>query len=331
MNFNLGEQYNFLEENEILNNNIALLCYGGSHAYGTNIATSDVDIRGIASLMRDNVILCNDFETFVETTTDTTIYSLNKIIHLLTNANPNVIEMLGCKDEHYIYLNDIGKLLLQHKHLFLSKKCIHSFGGYSHAQLMRLKNNLARYNMTQPEKQEHIKTSMLSAAGLFEKQYPKYNSSCLSIYTDKPDKNQEETEIYADVTLKRFPVKDFKSMINEIANVQKQYEKTNHRNKKKDDLHLNKHMMHLIRLYIMCIDILVNEDIVTYREKEHDLLMDIRNGVFLKDGNVTKEFWDMLDYYKEKFKHAAAHTKLPDEPNKKEIDKLLIDMYEMVL
>lgn len=88
MNFNLGEQYNFLEENEILNNNIALLCYGGSHAYGTNIATSDVDIRGIASLMRDNVILCNDFETFVETTTDTTIYSLNKIIHLLTNANP---------------------------------------------------------------------------------------------------------------------------------------------------------------------------------------------------------------------------------------------------
>lgn len=47
--------------------------------------------------------------------------------------------------------------------------------------------------------------------------------------------------------------------------------------------------------------------------------------------NVTKEFWDMLDYYKEKFKHAAAHTKLPDEPNKKEIDKLLIDMYEMVL
>lgn len=69
----------------------------------------------------------------------------------------------------------------------------------------------------------------------------------------------------------------------------------------------------------------------TSREKEHDLLMDIRNGVFLKDGNVTKEFWDMLDYYKEKFKHAAAHTKLPDEPNKKEIDKLLIDMYEMVL
>ena len=46
---------------------------------------------------------------------------------------------------------------------------------------------------------------------------------------------------------------------------------------------------------------------------------------------MTKEFWDMLDYYKEKFKHAAAHTKLPDEPNKKEIDKLLINMYEMVL
>lgn len=33
--------------------------------------------------------------------------------------------------------------------------------------------------------------------------------------------------------------------------------------------------MHLIRLYLMCLDILEREEIVTLREKDHDLLMDI--------------------------------------------------------
>lgn len=39
-----------------------------------------------------------------------------------------------------------------------------------------------------------------------------------------------------------------------------------------------KHMTHLIRLYMMCIDILEKEEIITYREAERALLMRIRNG-----------------------------------------------------
>lgn len=38
---------------------------------------------------------------------------------------------------------------------------------------------------------------------------------------------------------------------------------------------LGKHMAHLIRLYMMCIDILEKEEIITCRDKEHDLLMSI--------------------------------------------------------
>lgn len=43
-------------------------------------------------------------------------------------------------------------------------------------------------------------------------------------------------------------------------------------------------MMHLIRLYMMCLDILERKEIVTFRAKEHELLMSIRNGEYL-DGN----------------------------------------------
>ena len=45
------KQYDFLRDDKSLGNNgsnIILLTLGGSHAYGTNIETSDVDIRGCA-------------------------------------------------------------------------------------------------------------------------------------------------------------------------------------------------------------------------------------------------------------------------------------------
>ena len=44
----VSEKYNFLRTNEHLGDNIILLTLGGSHAYGTNIEGSDIDIRGIA-------------------------------------------------------------------------------------------------------------------------------------------------------------------------------------------------------------------------------------------------------------------------------------------
>ena len=79
-------EYDFLEKNEHLGNNIILLGLGGSHAYGTNTETSDLDIRGCA-LNRKNEILTNEnFEQFVNEETDTTIYSFNKLISLLSNS-----------------------------------------------------------------------------------------------------------------------------------------------------------------------------------------------------------------------------------------------------
>ena len=42
------KEYDFLRTNEHLGSNIILLGLGGSYAYGTNVAGSDLDIRGVA-------------------------------------------------------------------------------------------------------------------------------------------------------------------------------------------------------------------------------------------------------------------------------------------
>ena len=139
-----GNSYGFLTENEHLGDMICLIGLGGSHAYGTNVPESDLDIRGIAVNHPYDMLTNSNFEQVCDSTTDTTIYSFNKMISLLSQCNPNTIEILGLKPDHYLYLDEIGQKLLDNKHLFVSKRCINTFGGYAYAQLRRLDNKAAR-------------------------------------------------------------------------------------------------------------------------------------------------------------------------------------------
>ena len=100
-------EYDFLRTDERLKGRLIFLTFGGSHAYGTATETSDVDIRGCAFNSRSDLIGMSRFEQVVETGTDTTVYSFNKLIGLLCDCNPNTIEMLGCKQEHYLMFSPV--------------------------------------------------------------------------------------------------------------------------------------------------------------------------------------------------------------------------------
>ena len=134
-------EYDFLCTNKHLGNNIMLLTLGGSHAYGTAISTpeycSDLDIRGIFAPRIEELLGLSRYEEFENKITDTVIHSLDKVINLMINANPNVIEMFGTKPEHIFKLSEEGKMLKDNFNLFLSRKATHSFGGYAQQQLRR--------------------------------------------------------------------------------------------------------------------------------------------------------------------------------------------------
>lgn len=324
-------EYQFLKDNPHLGSHITLLGLGGSVSYGTNLPESDIDIRGVATNSCSDLLGLTNFDQVVDNATDTTIYSLNKIVRLLLNCNPNVIELLGLRPEHYLYIGDIGQKLLDNKVLFLSQRAVYSFGGYASQQLMRLKNNLARYSVSDNEKEQHILATLQRSMRSFEERYNDFGAGSIQLYIDQSDREEMDTEIYMDVQLKHYPLRDYKFIWSEMNTIVKDYSKIGKRNKKKDDAHLAKHMMHLLRLYMMCLDILQKGEIITYRENEHALLMDIRNGYFLDNGTVKQEFWDLLASYEKQFAIAVEKTKLPMNPDYEIINKLMIDMNKVAL
>lgn len=320
-------EYNFLKENEHLSNNVILLGFGGSHAYGTNNENSDVDIRGIATRSKRDILTGYDFEQVVNVDTDTTIYSFDKIIKLLCSCNPNTIEMLGLEPWQYIYLTDAGKMLIENRKMFLSKRAIHSFGGYANAQLRRLENKSARL-VSQSQQETHILKSIEHASVDFKLKYFDHPEDAIKLFVDRSFREDYDSEIYMDVTLSHYPLRDFKDMWSEMHSIVKSYSKIGKRNENAIEHNkLGKHMMHLVRLYLMCFDILEKGEIITYRDKDHDFLMSIRNGAYLDENKQPiPEFYKMIDKYEKKLDYLKDHTKLPNDVDMKKVNDLVAEI-----
>ena len=327
-----GPDYDFLRNNEHLGSNIILLGLGGSYAYSTNVATSDLDVRGCALNKKEELLTNQNFEQFINEETDTTIYGFNKLIALLTSVNPNTCELLGLKPEHYLHIHPIGHELLDNTHMFLSKRAVYSFGGYANSQLRRLDNKAARL-VGQTEREQHILSSINNAYYTFPEKYFSFPEDSIKLYIDKSHQEDFDTEIYMDINLKHYPLRDYKSMWSEMNNIVKDYSKIGKRNKHAvEHGKLSKHMMHLVRLYYMCFDILENEKIITYREKEHDLLMDIRNGKYLDENKQPiPEFFEMVNELEKRLEYDAENTSLPDSPDYKRINEFVMSVNERIV
>lgn len=325
------ESYDFLRK-EPLKDHIILLGLGGSYAYGTQNDGSDIDVRGIATHSATDILTRKGFEQVVNEATDTTVYSIEKIVNLLSNCNPNTIEMLGLEPWQYVYINEIGQNLIDNADMFLSKRAIHSFGGYANAQLRRLQNKAVR-SVEQEQREIHILNSIENAKYTFPEKYFDCQEDSIRLYIDKAVNPDCSTEIFMDVNLTHYPLRDYKSMWSEMHSIAKEYAKIGARNKKAIEAgKLSKHMMHLVRLYLMCFDILEHGKIVTHRRKEHDFLMAIRNGAYLdEEEQPAKEFYDIVDELEGKLEYWKEHTELPPNPDYKRINAFLKDVNEKIV
>lgn len=217
--------YDFLRDNPMFGSNIMMLAVSGSRSYDTATDTLDLDIRGVSLDLADDMLMLAKSRNISHKHTDTHIFQFNSFLDLLTKGQPNTIELFGLKDEHYLYRNDVWKMLEDKKEIFLSQHILHRIKGYADSEFGKYKN--------------------------IEDEHKRHKSQ-----------------------------------------------------------------MHIIRLYAFGIEI-ASGNIITYREKEHDLLMDIRNGKF---DDTTYDA--LVNEWKAKLIDAEAHTILPYDPNVEEINTL---------
>ncbi|MDR2568995.1 MAG: nucleotidyltransferase domain-containing protein, partial [Oscillospiraceae bacterium] len=274
-------EYSFLHENEHLKGRLIFLAYGGSIAYGTNTPESDIDIRGCAFNSKSDLIGMSNFDEVVRNEPDTTIYSFNKLISLLINVNPNTCELLGCKPEHRMICHPVAQEMIDNQKMFLSQRAKKSFSGYALQQLRRLQNAVGRERGTDEMKRTHaidsIKNAWSTIGGIAERHL--FDEDQFEFSFD----DENKLRIGIDRSQDGFDTIRLCSALSEVNNIVKSYDKLNHRNNKKSDYGLNKHAMHLLRLYLMALDIFEQEKIITYRENDLELLMSVRNGKYMNE------------------------------------------------
>ena len=110
--------------------NIILEAVVGSTAYGLATPDSDIDMLGVYVAPTEKILgLKSVQETIITKNPDKAIHEVGKFIHLAIQCNPTILELLFL--EEYTTLTEEGKLLVDNRQAFLSKKIFNAYGGYA--------------------------------------------------------------------------------------------------------------------------------------------------------------------------------------------------------
>ena len=123
-----------------------LLVIRGSHAYGTNVETSDTDYSGVFIQKIDDILGFNYIEQINDDKNDTVIYEIQRFLQLLSSNNPTVLELLNTPEDCILYKHPIFDEVLNNRDKFITKICAKSFGGYSIQQIKKAKGQNKKQN-----------------------------------------------------------------------------------------------------------------------------------------------------------------------------------------
>jgi uncharacterized coiled-coil protein SlyX len=131
---------------ELLPENLILLGYRGSIAHNMFVPQSDPNSIDDKDLMGVYIAPVEHYlgfgrrevkEKFINEW-DAVSYELRKFIGLLLKCNPNVLSLLWLPEQHIIFEHELGRLLRDHRHIFVTKAAYHSFNGYAYGQFKRM-------------------------------------------------------------------------------------------------------------------------------------------------------------------------------------------------
>ena len=340
---------------------LLLDCISGSRAYGLHTAQSDTDMKGVFLLPKQVYYGLLYTEQVSNETNDEVYYELKRFVDLLTKNNPNIIELLNTPQDCIKFRHPIMDLLKPE--LFLSKLCNPTFAGYAQSQIKKAKGlNKKIVNPVEKERksvldfcfviyqqgsvslnawlekkgllQEHCGlvniAHMREVYGMFHNSqikdgYLKGISSGIDANDISLSSVEKGIEPIAILSFNKDGYsrycKDYKEYWDWVGKRNDvRYENTIEHGKNYDA----KNMMHTFRLLNMAEEI-AKEGKVNVRRHDREFLLKIRSGAFSYEELVelaNKKVFEIDELY--------AKSSLPDEPDVKKAEEVLVEMREML-
>ena len=156
----------------------------GSHAYGTNIESSDEDFAGVYIQSKEDIFGTKYKEQINDDKNDTVFYEIRRFLELVASNNPTILELLNTPEDCIIYKHPLYDTILNHKSEFITKVCAKSFGGYAIQQIKKAKGTDKKQNW---EKDKVTRKNPLDFCYLHTKE----NSVSLSEFLSKNNLDQK--------------------------------------------------------------------------------------------------------------------------------------------
>lgn len=136
-------------------NNPDYIALVGSRLYGTNSETSDEDWRGFVVPPLENMIglSIQKFEQKEFTGQDKIIYSFENFLKNLIRGNTNLLESLFSPNYE---CSTIGRMVRDHRYLFISKMNYRSIRGFANAEMRKVRGVRLEISDTVPTYKDSI-------------------------------------------------------------------------------------------------------------------------------------------------------------------------------
>jgi predicted nucleotidyltransferase len=334
----------------------------GSHAYGTNLPTSDRDYKGFAVPPKQYFLgFAKRFEQAeFKGDPDMVVYGIQKFFKLAADCNPSIIEVLFTDQADHQIVHPLAIPILQKRDLFISKKAKHTFSGYAVSQLKKIRSH-KRWIDDAPQRPPERAVFGLPDCPLIPKNQLDAVQAAIRKQVEHWDVDLGHLDDAARIDLmghitanlaeqgvlkenqwilagKKLGLDDnFIDLMDRerrfntaIAEWRSYLTWLESRNAARSELERKwgydtKHGMHLIRLMRMCREILEGKGVLVKRPDAEELL-EIRNGLWTYD-----QLLEWADRQDAELEAMYKTSKLPNSPPVMELDKLLVETVESML
>jgi predicted nucleotidyltransferase len=178
----------------------------GSRAYGTNYEDSDYDKSGVMIPGIEYFFGFRSFEQYTDPDTDRTIFDIRKALNLISENNPNMMDLLFMPDRCVVKMTPYWQKIVENAQIFVTKRCRYTFARYAIAQLERIKTH-RKYLLDPPKHMPTRENFGLSETPMFPTvQIKAICNLALDLIAEeeKPNLIKEIDKVYGDYVIPLF-------------------------------------------------------------------------------------------------------------------------------